>query len=230
MQERKEISSASHPAFTHTVTFYEFKSETPWTHTAVSAGSYHYLSAHPITHVEPPVPNIFHDPDDSATKVLELWSNIVRPMVSIKMTFGKPEEELNHYDYVKTEVPVTAEQYQLAQKSIEQQIQNGKSGLQNYSIFKFLGNSCAESSQEVLETITQSTQESSLAQRGFFEHAIALPQAHFKRAQKVSQSRQDNSPSTSVVSVNKTNVFFNTTNKGERFKIDALSIEQLTYF
>ncbi|ASQ45199.1 hypothetical protein [Legionella clemsonensis] len=229
MQEKREISSTPPLIYTHKVTFYEFKSDTPWTHTAVAAGPQYYLSAHPITHVQPPVSNRFHDPDDTATKVLELWRNVVEPMVSIRMTFGEEKEELNQYMYVKTEVPVTEEQYQKAQKSIEQQIQRGKNGLTNYSVFKFLGNSCAESSQEVLETITQSTPEESLAKRSFIEHAIAWPQAHFKRAQKISQSRQEPSPLRTMVSVSKKG-FFNTSSSLNPFQEDPMRIEQLTYF
>ncbi|CEK11543.1 hypothetical protein [Legionella hackeliae] len=238
MQEKREIISISStsedlpsPVYTDKVVFINYQSASPWSHSAVQAGS-HYLSIHPVTHFHPhPTSNQFHDPDDSATKALELWRNIIQPIVSIPMAFGN-ENELTEYPYEKIEVPVTPEEYQQAKNLIDQQVLAGQSGDIKYSAFSFFGSSCAYGSQKVLEKITHSTPESSLAAPSFWEKAIVWPQAHFNRVRQVSQSRQvSQTPSSSpkpLVSVAKRGWFSNS--KPDNEFNDTMKIERLTYF
>ncbi|WED43555.1 hypothetical protein [Legionella cardiaca] len=228
MKAKTEVTSS--PS-SYKVIFYNFKSDTLWSHSAVEAET--YLSAHPITHFNPPVSNEFHDPDDNATKALELWRNIIKPMVAINMAFGEQEKELSQYEYSSVEVPVSKEQFEKAQRCITQQIAEGKNGSSYYSVFRILGRSCGESSQEVLEAITENTPEATLAKRNFFENIAVWPQSHFQRAERVGKARQQCSQP-SIQAPIKEGLFAQPKKLTEASKKgtikDNMEVERLTYF
>lgn len=224
MQAKTETSAPLPEA--NSVIFYNFEGVKPWDHSAVQLSNSYYLSVHPITHFNPPKANEFHDPDDTSTKVLELWNNVVKPITYIQMDFGKANEELR-YVHSAVKIDVTQEQFSRAEQAISKQIQDANQRLQHYSVFKFFGKSCAESSQQLLEIITANTPEQPLAKRYWFEHIVTWPQLHFERVKKVAQARRgEANPLPTPVS--QKGLF--APSRGITTPSDHMEIERLTYF
>jgi len=187
MQTKKEADVPRAPT-PHKITFFNFPNQV-WSHSAVQAGE-QYLSAHTSTHFNPPIQSEFSDPDDTATKILELWRNVIKPMFFSDMVFGNMAEETSKYEYSSVEIPVTEEQFQNAQNLIDTQKSQARNGSLKYSILRYFGKSCGESAQTILDGITKNTAEAVLSKRRLFEWFVVWPQATFERAELVSVSRQ----------------------------------------
>lgn len=174
--------------YDYKIIFYNFYgSESIWTHNAVEAGD--YLSIHTRNHFHPPETDEFKDPDDLSTKLLELWKFSLKPMIYSDMMFGDKNQELKEYKYDAVEVPVTKQEFEEVQAIIRNQIQRGQNGQDKYSVFSFLGISCAKSPQTILKTITKDSDESVLTKCSFLQNIIAWPQSNYDKAVNLAEAR-----------------------------------------
>lgn len=188
-----------HAPLDHKVRSFEFKSETPWTHSAFQIGDENepvkeYISAHTISHfehksnekAESEIRGIDHD--DLSGKIIEIVI-AVRPMLKAPLGFEDASELQFAHDEI--EIPATKKEVDdllAVAKHDKIQAQIGKL---SYSVFHGIGVSCADEHQGLLEVLTHGSPEEKLAERSLFEKitGITLPQLTAERARLIANAR-----------------------------------------
>ena len=158
----------------------------PWQHTGVEIKDIY-------SSIKPKQPDLNPDFDeDDLPYRLHILLQSTMMMVSSEIVLGKKEDEVK-YVHDELPIPITEQQKKGLIKLLLHDQKAAANGKLKYSIFSWLGKSCALQAQDCIEYIAQGTEEEALARVTLLEKitGITLPGQVFIRAKNIVEAREN---------------------------------------